>query len=83
MTRSKLEFATILATLRGQGEDPAQLAQDMTLRKLCYEIEKIEEEAAQPPPEPEPEEPKEEPPKTTKAPRAFWSRLNLEDSDSD
>jgi hypothetical protein len=45
MTRSKIEFATILATLRGQGEDPAKLAQDMSLRKLCYEIEKLEQEA--------------------------------------
>ena len=45
MTRSKIEFATILATMRGQGEDPAKLAQDMSLRKLCYEIEKLEQEA--------------------------------------
>jgi hypothetical protein len=45
MTRSKIEFATILATLRGQGEDPAKLAQDMSLRKLCYEIEKLENES--------------------------------------
>ena len=44
MTRSKIEFATILATMRGQGEDPKQLAQDMSLRKLCYEIEKLENE---------------------------------------
>jgi hypothetical protein len=45
MTRSKIEFATILATMRGQDEDPKQLAQDMSLRKLCYEIEKLEQEA--------------------------------------
>jgi len=45
MTRSKIEFATILATMRGQGEDPKQLAEGMTLRKLCYEIEKLEQEA--------------------------------------
>jgi hypothetical protein len=44
MTRSKLEFATILASLRGDGSSPQQLAADMSLRKLCYEIEKIEEE---------------------------------------
>ena len=44
MTRSKIEFATILATMRGQDEDPKQLAQDMSLRKLCYEIEKLEQE---------------------------------------
>ena len=45
MTRSKLEFATILASLRGANEDPKQLAEEMTLRKLCYEIEKLEQEA--------------------------------------
>ena len=48
MTRSKIEFATILATMRGQGEDPAKLAQEMSLRKLCYEIEKLENENESP-----------------------------------
>lgn len=67
MTRSKLEFAKILASLRGDGSDPRKLAEEMTLRKLCYEIEKIEEtaEAAKPPP-PKPE---------TKA-KSFWSFLS-------
>ena len=56
MTRSKLEFATILASMRGQGEDPQKLAQEMTLRKLCYEIEKAEEaKEAAPVQEPKPE----------------------------
>lgn len=76
MTRSKIEFATILASLRGRGEDPAQLAQDMSLRKLCHEIEKIEEDV---PPTPV-EVPK--PPPSQKV-RALWSRLNLEDSDEE
>jgi hypothetical protein len=53
MTRSKIEFATILATMRGQGEDPKQLAQDMSLRKLCYEIEKLEQDQESRPQEPE------------------------------
>jgi hypothetical protein len=44
MTRSKLEFAKILAALRNDGSDPQQLAQEMNLIKLCYEIEKIENE---------------------------------------
>lgn len=79
MTRSKIEFATILATLRGQGEDPAQLAQDMSLRKLCYEIEKLEEAEPVAPP-PLAEVPKPPPPKKVKA---LWSRLNLEDSDEE
>lgn len=78
MTRSKIEFATILATMRGQGEDPKQLAQDMSLRKLCYEIEKLEQEA---------ETLKEtEPPKETKkskGPRPFWSWLMADSDDED
>jgi hypothetical protein len=52
MTRSKLELATILAKLRGDDSDPAKLAKEMSLLKLCYEIQKIEEqreEAAEPP----------------------------------
>ena len=62
MTRSKLEFATILATMRGQGEDPAKLAQEMTLRKLCYEIEKLEQAQEQESPkETIPEEPPKKP----------------------
>jgi hypothetical protein len=76
MTRSKLEFATILATLRGQNEDPAKLAQEMTLRKLCYEIEKAEEarevaEPSTPDPEPEPE-------KDEKI-RPLWSLISLDE----
>jgi len=75
MTRSKLEFAKILASLRNDGSDPQKLAEEMTLRKLCYEIEKLEgeKETAQPvevapPPPPE------------KKPKPFWSFLTLESS---
>jgi hypothetical protein len=84
MTRSKIEFATILATMRGQGEDPKQLAQDMSLRKLCYEIEKLENES-----QPQAEtiakvpEPLEEPPKKSKGPRPFWSWLLADSDDED
>jgi hypothetical protein len=77
MTRSKVEFATILAGLRGRGEDPQKLAQDMTLRRLCYEIEKAESEAeARAPPTPAPK-------KTAKAPKSLWDRITLENSDDD
>lgn len=79
MTRSKLEFATILTTLRGLGEDPQKLANEMTLRKLCYEIEKAEE-AQEAKPKPEPEPVKEERPVKV---RPLWARLTLEDSDED
>lgn len=85
MTRSKIEFATILATMRGQGEDPKQLAQDMSLRKLCYEIEKLEQEqeraTAPPSPETTPEPPKET--KKPKGPRPFWSWLLADSDDED
>ena len=47
MTRSKLDLATILAKLRGDGSDPEVLAKELTLMKLCHEIQKIEEEREQ------------------------------------
>ena len=43
MTRSKVELATILVKLRGSDEDPVELAKEMSLMKLCYEIQKVEE----------------------------------------
>lgn len=73
MTRSKLELAIILASLRGDGSKPQQLAADMSLRKLCYEIEKIEEEN-------EARDKKTPPPKPEAKPEAksnsFWSFLS-------
>lgn len=76
MTRSKLEFATILASLRGQGEDPQKLAQEMTLRKLCYEIEKAEEaKTAAAPPAP--------PAQKVKRTKSLWEWITLEESDDD
>jgi hypothetical protein len=44
MTHSKLELAAILSKLRGDDSDPEKLAKEMSLLKLCYEIQKIEEE---------------------------------------
>lgn len=62
MTRSKLDLATILVKLRGDDSDPVKLAKEMTLMKLCHEIQKFEEQQ----PEPEPEEaPETEQPQTT------------------
>jgi hypothetical protein len=81
MTRSKLEFATILASLRADGSDPHKLAGEMSLRKLCYEIEKIEAalEAAPPPAAPEvaPEK------KKKYRLKPFWAFLTLESSDEE
>jgi hypothetical protein len=82
MTRSKLEFATILATLRADGSDPQKLANEMSLRRLCYEIEKIEaaQEAASREAAPTtPTEPK----KKKYRIRPFWAFLTLESSDEE
>ena len=65
MTRSKLDLATILVKLRGDGSDPEVLAKELTLMKLCHEIQKLEEErelaaeaeTPEAPAEPEPAEP--------------------------
>ena len=70
MTKTKLEFATILASLRADGSDPQKLAQDMSLRKLLYEIERLEQ--TQEPP----------PPKKETSVRSLWSWLT-HDSDDD
>lgn len=70
MTKTKLEYATILANLRKDGSDPKQLAQDMSMRKLLYEIEKLEVET------PPPAEKK-------KGPRPFWAWLTQDSSDED
>jgi hypothetical protein len=81
MTRSKLEFATILASLRADGSDPQKLASEMSLRRLCYEIEKLEaaaEEAAAAAPAP-PSAPK----KKTYRIKPFWAFLTLESSDEE
>ena len=60
MTRTKLEFATILAAMRKDGSKPEDLVKNMSVMKLCYEIQKLED--AEPEPEPEPEkEPEPEP----------------------
>lgn len=71
--------------MRGQGEDPKQLAEGMSLRKLCYEIEKLEQEledaaAKELPP---PEEEKKEPLKEQKKVRPFWSFLQGDSDEED
>jgi len=82
MTRSKLEFATILATLRADGSDPQKLATEMSLRRLCYEIEKIEaaQEAAS---RETAVAPVAEPKKKKYRVRPFWAFLTLESSDEE
>jgi len=71
--------------MRGQSEDPVQLAEGMTLRKLCYEIEKLEQDQeSQPQVETPPQvETTEEPPKKSKGPRPFWSFLQIDSEEED
>lgn len=83
MTPSKLWYAQKLASLRNDGSKPAELAEQMTIRRLCYEIEKLEEEQAETEPEPEPKVEEvlanQEKVKKTK-PKSFWARLALDSS---
>jgi hypothetical protein len=84
MTKSKLEFATELAALLKDGSDPQKLAQDMTMRKLLYEIERLEQEAEAVKAEPEaPEAVKAEEPPRQKRPKPFWAWLTVDSSDED
>jgi hypothetical protein len=82
MTPSKLWYAQKLASLRNDGSKPAELAEQMTIRRLCYEIEKLEEEQQEEPePETEVEEvlANQEKVKKTK-PKSFWARIALDSS---
>jgi hypothetical protein len=82
MTKSKLEFATELAALRNDGSDPAQLAQDLTMRKLLYEIERLEQEA-EAAKAAEAAVEVEAPPPRQKRPKPFWAWLTVDSSDED
>lgn len=81
MTPSKLWYAQKLATLRNDGSKPEELADQMTIRRLCYEIEKIEE--VEPEVEEAPAAPNEEKKKNRrKKVKSFWSRIILDSSSS-
>jgi len=88
MTPSKLWYAQKLATLRNDGSKAEDLAEQMTIRRLCYEIEKLEVEEEVPNAEElaneekkkeDEEEVPEPPPKKVKA-KSFWARVALETS---
>jgi len=93
MTPSKLWYAQKLATLLNDGSKAEDLAEKMTIRRLCYEIEKIEEEREEKAEEPEPEKkedvkkeepaPEPEPAKKEEKPRGFWARLVFDSSSDD
>jgi hypothetical protein len=83
MTPSKLWYAQKLATLRNDGSKPEELADQMTIRRLCYEIEKIEEAPVEPEVAEEPAAPNEEKKKNRKNKiKSFWSRIILDSSSS-
>jgi len=84
MTKTKLEYATILSELRKDGSDPKQLAQDMSLRKLLYEIELFEATADPPAPATAPVPAAAPAPKEKKGlPKSFWSWITHDSSDED
>ena len=83
MTKSKLEFAGELSALRKDGSDPKQLAQDMTMRKLLYEIERLEQEAEAAKAEPEVVKAAPETAPRQKGPKPFWAWLTVDSSDED
>jgi len=83
MTPPKIWYAQKLANLRNDGSDPEVLAKELTIRRLCYEIEKLEEDAQKPEAEPEaPVPPNKEKMKGKKV-KSFWSRIILESSSSE
>lgn len=85
MTPPKVWYANKLSELRKElnkddETDPEILAKQMKTSRLCYEIEKLEDEIeASKPPEPEPEL---KPKKKKNGTKSFWSRF-IFDSESD
>lgn len=86
MTVKKERLAERLAKLRNDGTDAKEL-EKLSVQKLHYEIQKLEEaepepEVTEPEPEPEPavEAP---PPKKEKKEKSLWSLLVLDDSSSE
>jgi hypothetical protein len=77
MTVKKAVLAQRLAELMGEGTDIKEL-EKMTVQKLHYEIQKLEEEPPPPPPlPPPPPQPKE------KKEKSLWQILTLEDTSSE
>jgi len=89
MTPSKMWYAEKLAKLLNDGTTAEELAEKLTIRRLCYEIERLEdaeEEVPEPPkapeeapPAPDPAPVQEETKKSEKV-KSFWARVSLETS---
>jgi hypothetical protein len=79
MTPPKIWYAKKLASLRDDNSDPEAFVKTMTISRMCYEIEKIEDEieakAAKEAAKAVPKKKKE------KEPKSFWSYLVGDDSD--
>jgi hypothetical protein len=83
MTVKKERLAERLAKLRNDGTDPKEL-EKLSVQKLHYEIQKLEETEPEPEPVQEPEpEVEEPPPKKEKKEKSLWSVLVLDDSSSE
>lgn len=85
MTVKKERLAERLAKLRNDGTDPKEL-EKLSVQKLHYEIQRLEE--AEPEPEPEVTEPEPEveappPPQKEKKEKSLWQILVLDDSSSE
>jgi glycyl-tRNA synthetase beta subunit len=80
-------YAEKLAKLLNDGTTAEELAEKLTIRRLCYEIEKLEdaeEEVPEPPKAPEeaplPPAPVQEETKKSEKVKSFWARVSLETS---
>jgi hypothetical protein len=83
MTVKKERLAERLAKLRNDGSDPKEL-EKLSVQKLHYEIQKLEEAEPEPESEPEPEvEQPPPPPQKEKKEKSLWSILVLDDSSSE
>ena len=79
MTPSKMWYAEKLAKLLNDGTTAEELAEKLTIRRLCYEIERLEETEEEEVPEP-PKAPVQEDPKKSDKVKSFWARISLETS---
>ena len=86
MTVKKERLAERLAKLRNDGTDPKEL-EKLSVQKLHYEIQRLEEAEPEPEPEVEVTEPEPEvespPPQKEKKEKSLWSLLVLDDSSSE
>lgn len=80
MTPSKMWYAEKLAKLLNDGTTAENLAEKLTIRRLCYEIEKLEETLEGEVPEPPAPEPAPLAKVKEEKAKSFWARISLETS---